>query len=68
MSKEEKDIVVKNDTTDTTEEKDNSTSFLVVLKNKLRLLILKIMNLRKIVIPILMNPLLKKNFEKKKKK
>ena len=37
MSKEEKDIVVNNDATDSTEEKDNSTSFLVVLKNKLRL-------------------------------
>ena len=38
MSKEEKDIVVKNDTTDTTEEKDNSTSFFGRLKNQVKTL------------------------------
>ncbi len=38
MSKEEKDIVVKNDTTDTTEEKDNSTSFLDRLKKQVKTL------------------------------
>ena len=38
MSKEEKDIVVKNDTTDTTEEKDNSTSFFGRLKKQVKTL------------------------------
>lgn len=36
MSKEEKDIVVKNDTTDTTEEKDNSTSFFGRFKKQVK--------------------------------
>ena len=36
MSKEEKDIVVKNDTTDPTEEKDNSTSFFGRLKKQVK--------------------------------
>ena len=38
MSKEEKDIVVKNDTTDTTEEKDNSTSFFGRFKKQVKTL------------------------------
>ena len=38
MSKEEKDIVVKNDTTDPTEEKDNSTSFFGRLKKQVKTL------------------------------
>ena len=38
MSKEEKDIVVKNDTTDPTEEKDNSTSFLGRFKKQVKTL------------------------------
>ena len=38
MSKEEKDIVVKNDTTDTTEEKDNSTSFFGRFKEQVKTL------------------------------
>ena len=38
MSKEEKNIVVKNDTTDTTEEKDNSTSFFGRLKKQVKTL------------------------------
>ena len=38
MSKEEKEIVVKNDTTDTTEEKDNSTSFFGRFKKQVKTL------------------------------
>ena len=38
MSKEEKDIVVKNDTTDPTEEKDNSTSFFGRFKKQVKTL------------------------------